>query len=172
MAEQLVIRPATEADIPVMREIERSAGRAFAAIGMTVVAEDEPPPEQTLRGYVAGGMAWVALTGEGVPAAYLIAEPLDGSLHIEQVSVRSEHARRGIGRALIEYVADVARGRGMPALTLTTYVDVPWNGPYYRRLGFRTLFPEEVTPGLREIRADEAARGLDRWPRACMRRDL
>ncbi len=25
----------------------------------------------------------------------------------------------------------VRAARGLPAITLTTYVDVPWNGPYY-----------------------------------------
>jgi hypothetical protein len=49
---------------------------------------------------------------------------------------------------------------------------VPWNGPYYRRLGFREVPPAEETPGLRRVRAHEAAIGLDRWPRLCMRRDL
>jgi hypothetical protein len=47
---------------------------------------------------------------------------------------------------------------------------VPWNAPYYERLGFRRV--DDLTPGLRAIRAAEAARGLDRWPRVAMRRDL
>ena len=45
-------------------------------------------------------------------------------------------------------------------------------GPYYRRCGFRVLDEREWTPGLRAIREREAAHGLDRWPRVCMRRDL
>jgi hypothetical protein len=61
---------------------------------------------------------------------------------------------------------------GMPALTLTTFTEVPWNAPYYRRCGFRCLEEAELTPGLRELRDHEAALGLDRWPRVCMRRDL
>lgn len=166
---EIAVRTAAEADIPWLREIERSAGRAFAAVGMTAIAEDEPPSEQTLRGYVTEGRAWVA--GEP-PVAYLIAEPVDGALHIEQVSVREEYARRGIGRALIEHAAAWARERGIPALTLTTFTDVPWNAPYYRRLGFHPLAPDDLTPGLREIRAAEAAHGLDRWPRQAMRRNL
>jgi hypothetical protein len=49
---------------------------------------------------------------------------------------------------------------------------VPWNGPYYERCGFRVLPDDDLTPGLREIRAHEIAFGLDRWPRVTMRRDL
>lgn len=83
-----------------------------------------------------------------------------------------DHAGRRIGFRLIETLAAWARDRGVPALTLTTFTEVAWNGPYYLRCGFRYLTDDELTPGLREIRAAEAVAGLDAWPRACMRRDL
>lgn len=60
----------------------------------------------------------------------------------------------------------------MTALTLTTFSDVPWNRPYYERLGFRVLDEVELSPGLRRIRREEAQRGLDRWGRVAMRRRL
>lgn len=78
----------------------------------------------------------------------------------------------GLGRRLIEDLVDRARRRGHHALTLTTFTDVAWNGPYYERLGFRVLADDELGPGLRAIRRAEVARGLDRWPRCAMRRDL
>jgi N-acetylglutamate synthase-like GNAT family acetyltransferase len=93
---------------------------------------------------------------------------VDGAAHIEQVSVHPLHARRGVGRALIERAKGWARSQGLESVTLTTFVDVPWNGPYYERLGFRYLTPEEETPSLRAIRENERALGLDAWPRACM----
>lgn len=49
---------------------------------------------------------------------------------------------------------------------------MPWNAPYYARLGFRVLTDSELTDGLRKIRAEEAEHGLDRWPRVCLRRDV
>ena len=60
---------------------------------------------------------------------------------------------------------------GPAPLTLTTFAEVPWNAPYYARIGFRVLADAELSPGLRAIRAHEAALGLDRWPRVCMRRE-
>lgn len=77
-----------------------------------------------------------------------------------------------MGRALLAHAADRAREEGLTALTLTTFAEVPWNAPYYARLGFRTLAEGDLTPGLREIRAAEAGHGLDRWPRVCMRAPL
>jgi GNAT superfamily N-acetyltransferase len=109
---------------------------------------------------------------DGVPVAYLLAELVDGNGHVEQVSVHPDHAGKRIGRALIEHAAEWARAQGAPVLTLTTFTEVVWNGPYYEKLGFRLLPEAELTPGLREIRAAEAAHGLDRWPRACMRKEL
>lgn len=73
---------------------------------------------------------------------------------------------------MLTRLADHAACDGVPALTLTTFTDVPWNAPYYLRCGFRVLDDEEIGPGLREIRRRERAHGLDRWPRVCMRRDL
>jgi GNAT superfamily N-acetyltransferase len=105
-------------------------------------------------------------------AGYLLAAPVDGNLHIEQVSVHPDFARRGVGRALIDHLAELAAADGIPALTLTTFVHVAWNAPYYLRCGFRSLGQTELTPGLVAIRRQESAHGLDLWPRVCMRRDL
>jgi N-acetylglutamate synthase-like GNAT family acetyltransferase len=82
------------------------------------------------------------------------------------------HQGRGRGWTLLEHAARRAAADGRPALTLTTFEHVPWNAPYYARLGFRILADAEVTPGLRAIRRREAEIGLDRWPRVCMRRDI
>jgi GNAT superfamily N-acetyltransferase len=166
------IRAAREAELPLLRDIERAAGAAFRDIGMGAVADDEPPPLEVLDGYRRAGRCWVAAGPDGTPAAYLVADIVDGNLHIEQVSVHPRHARRGIGRALLEHAAAYASAGGLPAMTLTTFTEVPWNAPYYLRCGFRTLEEDEMTPGLRAIRVLEAAHGLDRWPRTCMRRDL
>lgn len=166
------IRPATEADLPVLREIERSAGEGFLGLDMRFVAEDEPPSIELLREFMLDGRAWVSTDSDDRPVAYLLAEVVDGNAHLEQVSVHADHAHRRIGRALLDHEIEWAREKGLPAITLTTYTEVPWNGPYYERCGFRYLTDDELTPGLRAIRAAEAAHGLDRWPRACMRREL
>ena len=166
------VRPARDADLPAVRDVERAAGRAFADLGMDLVAEDEPPSLDELRRYAADGRAWVRTDDEDRPVAYLVADVVDGCAHLEQVSVHPDHGRRGLGRELVEHLAAWAADRALPAITLTTYTDVPWNAPYYRRLGFRRLADAELTPGLRRIRAAEAARGLDRWPRTAMRREL
>ncbi|WP_347238943.1 GNAT family N-acetyltransferase [Dietzia sp. CW19] len=166
------IRPARESDLLLVQDIERSAGAPFAEIGMTVVAEDDPPSVNSLLQFVQNGRAWVSTDGADRPVAYLLADVIDANAHLDQVSVHSDFMHRGIGTALLNHMIGWARECSLPAVTLTTYTDVPWNGPYYERHGFRYLAENEETPGLKEIRATEIARGLDQWPRACMRREL
>ncbi len=73
---------------------------------------------------------------------------------------------------MIETIADWARVHGLPAVTLTTFADIPWNGPYYMRLGFRVLGESEQAPALRSILQAEAAAGLPMSSRVCMQLDL
>ncbi|MEV6306181.1 GNAT family N-acetyltransferase [Actinoplanes sp. NPDC051861] len=167
-----MIRVARAGDVERLREIEVVAGRLFAEIGMDAVARDEPLPAEELLEYQRDGRAWVHTDEADRPVAYLIAKWVDGLVHVEQVSTDPEHAGRGLGKGLIEHVAEWARERGSRALTLTTFDEVAWNRPYYERLGFRPLAAGELTPGLVEIRAEEAEHGLDHWPRLAMRREL
>ncbi|SED95142.1 Acetyltransferase (GNAT) domain-containing protein [Streptomyces sp. 2224.1] len=173
----LLIHAPSLAELPTLRSIELASGTAFRGLGMAAIADAEPPSLAQLTAFQRAGRALAAYEepGEtaaphstGQPLGFLLWEPVDGCTHIEQVSVHPQHAHRRIGRALI----DRAERAGGPApLTLTTFAEVPWNAPYYARLGFRTLTATELTPGLRAIRAHEAALGLDHWPRVCMRRE-
>jgi GNAT superfamily N-acetyltransferase len=166
------IRAATSDELAGLRDIERAAGSWFRDIGMSAIADDDPPTVDVLEMHRGAGLAWVATDPTDHPVAYLIADRVDGNLHVEQISVHPSSARRGVGRALLDHLARYAVAAGVPALTLTTFAEVPWNAPYYERLGFRALPDGELTPGLRAIRQREAAQGLDRWPRVCMRRDV
>jgi GNAT superfamily N-acetyltransferase len=168
----VAIRAARATELAALQDIERAAGEMFRDIGMPAIADDAPWSLDVLAGFEKAGRLWVVSDLEDRPVGYLMAEPVDGCLHVEQVSVHTGSARHGLGRALLEHVASLATADGVPALTLTTFLNVPWNAPYYARCGFRILGDEGLTPGLREIRRHEAAIGLDRWPRVCMRRDL
>jgi GNAT superfamily N-acetyltransferase len=155
----------------MLAAIEREAGQMFRPLGMDLVADDDPPSRDVLLAFVEAGRAWV-VEDDGELAGYLLADVIDGCAHVEQVSIHPRHAHRSLGAALIDHLATWASDRGLPALTLTTYRHVPWNGPYYMRLGFRWLHDDEITPSLRALRRQEAERGLDQWQRGCMRREV
>jgi GNAT superfamily N-acetyltransferase len=69
------------------------------------------------------------------PARVLITDVVDGCLHDRQVSVDPVSARRGLGRPLLDYAAELAAAAGVSAVTLTTFAEVPWNAPCYLRCG-------------------------------------
>jgi GNAT superfamily N-acetyltransferase len=167
----LVIRPANAGAIERMQAIEADAGERFRAIGLHTIADDEPPSAELLLRYVRTGTAWVAeLDGEVV--GYASASVVDDEGHLDQVSLIGAAAGRRIGQALIEAVIAWTAARGLPAVTLTTFRDVPWNGPYYERLGFVAVPEHEQGPQLAAIRAAERGAGLDVLPRIAMRRSL
>lgn len=167
-----MIRPARPGDLPRLREVERAAGRAFADVGMGAVAGHEPAPLDVLAGYQRDGRAWVAVDSAGgdEPVGFLLVELVDGAAHVEQVSVHPDAAGRRLGSALLNAAAAWAAEHGVAALTLTTFADVPWNAPYYARLGFQVVPDDRLGEGLRRVREHESALGLDPWPRVVMRR--
>lgn len=167
-----IIRTAYEYDVVLLHDIERAAGAAFRELGMATIADDETPSARVLHNYRRAGRMWVAVNAVGRVIAYLLADIVDGNAHIEQVSVHPHFSRRGFGRALIETATAWAVHQELAALTLTTFTQVPWNAPYYERLGFSVIPPADLGPGLRDIRGREAATGLDVWPRVAMRRPL
>lgn len=146
-----VIREARHDDVEAIQAVEAAAGTPFRALGMAQIADADPPSAETVRSFVDDGRAWVFDATAGVPVGYLLVEAVDGSAHIAQVSVRPSHRGRRIGAALIRHAERWAVDRGLAALTLTTFRDVPWNAPYYERLGFTTLADDELTAELREI---------------------
>src|SRR5262249_57642651 len=81
-------------------------------------------------------------------------------------------ARRGIGTRLVSAVCAWAEAQGFSAITLSTFRDVPWNAPFYERLGFRRLQLAELSSALREVRAREQHLGIALDRRVMMRRDL
>jgi GNAT superfamily N-acetyltransferase len=164
------IRQPRRDELELLRSIERDAGKTFAGLGMTRMGEALRVEE--LEIFRSAGRAWVTVDADDAPVAYLLTAVLDNCAHIEQVSVAPSHARRGLGAALIEHLATIARGERRPALTLTTFSAVPWNAPYYQRLGFTIVEPSHQGPELAAAVARETRSIPGRAPRVAMRRPL
>lgn len=165
----LHIRPARADEIERVRDIERLSATRFLGTERAALADDEPTDAAILAARIGEGGLLVAAEA-GAPVAFVMFRPVEGCAYVEQIDVAPSHARRGIGARLLDVVADLAGARGWPALTLSTFKDVPFNAPYYARLGFAEV--GELTPGLVEIRAEHEARGLDETARVFMRREV
>lgn len=165
------IRPAALVDSPRLQELQLLAGAAFHTVGMSEIADNAPTAIAAFDEYAAAGRSWIA-EEDGTIVAFVLVDELTTAAHIEQVSVDPTHAGRGIGAGLIDHVQGWAAAKGHTALTLTTFREVPWNAPYYTRLGFTEITADDPeSPALAGILADEAA-FLDPMTRVAMRRPV
>jgi GNAT superfamily N-acetyltransferase len=163
-------RPATSSirvgrpdEFAELRCIEFEADRLFETVGIGPFTNEEA--EDHLD------QAVLVLVVGDPPVGFVCVELVDGSPHIWQLAVRPDHGRQGLGRALVEAACDWARTEQFATITLTTYRDVPWNGPFYQSLGFVVM--ETMTPELRAIRQHERSIGDDDFgTRVAMRRWL
>ncbi|MBR8656829.1 GNAT family N-acetyltransferase [Achromobacter sp. Marseille-Q0513] len=167
----MTVRPALLADLPGLAAIERSAAARFAGTPMRWAVEGDTLPVDILRQAQAAGLLWVA-EADGQPGGFALAEPMDGSLFLLEMSVALPRQGRGLGSALLAAVIAHARDGGYASVLLTTDRELSWNGPYYRRRGFFELERGRQGPALRARLDEEAAAGFDPARRVAMAHDL
>ncbi|CAN5217535.1 GNAT family N-acetyltransferase [soil metagenome] len=165
----VVSRDAHLSDIPIIRALEHASAQRFVGL-MDALAADEPTPAQVLTARIADDGLIVAVEDETI-VGFVMFRPIENRAYIEQVDVLPAFAGRRIGAALLDAVAERARGAGLAGLSLSTFREVPWNAPYYRQLGFVEVADGALTPGMLAIRAEHLARGLDETARVFMGRE-
>lgn len=163
-----VIRLARESDLPTINTIEWQAGQRFFDAGFPWLPRQEfCLPEEELRQGLKNQQLWVA-TAEGEGMGFILAGNVDEQAHIKEIDVLPQFGRRGVGSALIQYVINRAKEQGIEKVTLTTFEDIPWNAPFYKKLGFKILEESEITPELKQIYEQELADNAVDWNRCAM----
>ncbi|KAB2370765.1 GNAT family N-acetyltransferase [Actinomadura montaniterrae] len=150
---QYDVRPARPGDLAGLPAIEDSGDRLFGAIGIVF-----PPGPTIAEEMIAKGGGF--LVAGDPPVGFAAVEEVDGATHLEQISVHADLVGRGIGARLLRAVLDGAARRGSPGVSLLTFRDVPWNGPWYARHGFAELPEDRWGPGIRAYWDAEIAAGL------------
>lgn len=162
------LRLARKGDAEAMPAIEAAAGQLFQAVdGLSDIAEGHTVPIERLERYIRKGHSLVSHVGERM-AGFLVTEPFGRELHIWECSVHPDFQQRGIGAGLLRAAMIDARNSGFRALTLTTFRDVPWNAPFYERLGFEEVTALDAHPRLAGELALEADDGLPAERRCAM----
>jgi GNAT superfamily N-acetyltransferase len=168
LAVAYTIGPAHPDDVPHLAAIERAAAALLAGHAPASVLEDTTSDADFLRA-CACGQLWVVRAGDTAVGFALVERLADGLPHLEEIDVHPDHARRGLGAWLLRTVLDWTRREGHPELSLTTFRAVPWNLPFYARLGFEEVPADAVRPALAERVRDETLRGFDQAARVVMR---
>jgi GNAT superfamily N-acetyltransferase len=166
------IRLARPDEAGLLREIERAAAQAFITVGYPELAVGEPTAAAEFRAAAAENMLAVVVDDHDHPVGFLLAAELDDCLYVQELDVHPDHAGHRLAPRLLGVADAMARQRHRPALTLTTFRDVPWNAPYYARLGFVPMSVAEIGPDLRMLIQRQHAAGLDIAKRVAMRRPL
>jgi len=162
------LRLARVEDAEAMPGIEARAGRMFAQLeGLFAIAGAQTVPVERLRRYIRKGHCLVAHE-EGRIIGFIATEPFGRELHVWECDVEPDYQRRGIGSGLLRAAMIDARNSGFRALTLTTFRDVPWNAPFYERLGFEEVTALDAHPRLAAELALEADHGLPAERRCAM----
>ncbi|KAG9237801.1 putative acetyltransferase [Amylocarpus encephaloides] len=166
------VRSARSSDIPLLEHVERSAADSFRTVGLEHLLDGPTVKVAVLMNMARTNHLWVAVNDWDQPIGFLGGEDLQGNFHIDEISVVQEYQGRGVGRALMRMMMEQVRGEGYKYATLTTFKDVPWNGPWYQKLGFKEINPRAMKKQYSQILKEEAERGLDPERRCIMRKIL
>jgi GNAT superfamily N-acetyltransferase len=165
-----LIRLRVAADDPALVGVENRAAELFRDHGFPDVADASIPDVAVLRAMMAGQKVWVAVDATDHPVGFAVAAAIDGYLHLRELSVDPAHGRKGVGTALVETVVAEARAGNFAGTSLTTFRDVPFNTPFYIRLGF-TVVPLDAAPAaLKAQFLSEMPPGIDPESRVLMLR--
>lgn len=140
----VLIRPATAADLPQITALVQAAYTPWVAvIGAT------PGPMQDAYGpAIAEGVVQVMEDAQGL-VAMLILRPLDDAMLLENVAVLPRAQGMGLGQSLLSLAERATREAGLGRIVLYTHARMASNLALYERAGF--------------VRVEERReRGLDR----------
>jgi ribosomal protein S18 acetylase RimI-like enzyme len=130
-------------------------------------ADDPPYGTEGLTRAATEERSWVAVDDLGAVVGFAVACVIDGEGHLDELAVTPAYGRRGVGCALVDEVLAWSAARGLPSVTLITFRDVPWNGPY-EKIGFEAV--TRLTPALQAALDQSATWGVPRD--VVMRRSL
>ncbi|MHA7303976.1 GNAT family N-acetyltransferase [Arthrobacter sp. TMN-49] len=152
------IRPAALSEFALLPSIEAEADTVFETLDPPMSIADFPAPG-TAADFAA---AFHIMVAGRPPAGFVRLDIVDGMAHLAQLAVSPGYGRQGIGRSLVSAAKAWAQEAGFPAMTLTTFKEVPFNAPFYVSCGFVELPSAAWGAGLRELIHAEQALGLDR----------
>jgi ribosomal protein S18 acetylase RimI-like enzyme len=162
------IRQARSTDIPLLEYVERSAAEIFRTVGLGHLLDGATVDPNLLAFMAISNNLWVAVNRWDQPIGFAGGQHISGNFHLVELSVAKDAQGKGVGRALMSAMFEQVQREGYRAITLTTFRHLPWNGPWYARLGFVEVSPKEMGREYMEIVEHEAQNGLDIKQRCMM----
>jgi ribosomal protein S18 acetylase RimI-like enzyme len=155
-----VLQTAREADAAILLALREAAARWQVRNGIVQWSPGEVGPDEITAQVAAG--EWLVLRGQDaggnsdrVRAACRLVwsdqavcgEQPDDAGYVHGLVIDRAHAGAGLGRRLLDLVAERARGTGRPFLRLDCVEGNPRLRRYYREIGFREVGRREFDNG-------------------------
>jgi GNAT superfamily N-acetyltransferase len=154
------IRSARVEELTMLAQIERAAAVLFLDTPYTFLANDEPLSLDFVRQRFHAGQVWVAADKQDLVVGFAITREVDDTIYLQEMDVDPIHGRRGLGAALVQTVVAWAQLQGYEAISLSTFRNLPWNAPFYAKLGFWILDEFDLSVGFQQIKQQEMEAGL------------
>jgi GNAT superfamily N-acetyltransferase len=167
-----IIRSARIEELTMLAQIERAAAALFLDTPYDFLANDEPLSLDFVQQRFQAGQVWVAVDQQGIVIGFAITREVDDTIYLQEMDVDPAHGRRGLGAVLVETVCSWAKLQGYKAISLSTFRDLPWNAPFYAKLGFRILDESKLSISFQQIRRQERDSGLPISDRVMMSYEL
>ena len=155
---QVQLQLATAAEFARLAEIELAAASLFP-VGRIPDLDDTVPIQQLEQG-IKDKLLWAAWQ-ENIVVGFSLSTVHDEYLHLLEVAVHPDWGRRGLGRRLVAHVIELARQRDLLGITLTTFRDLAFNGPFYQSLGFAEIPVDQYSTTIAKLLAAEQAAGME-----------
>ena len=137
------VRPARGDEVGELQNIDLASATLFRGSGLIDFGPTgepgQPIPEDRLRKGFGDALIWVAVDEREELAGFALCSDRGEDLYLDQISVLPRHGRKGLGTQLVRRCLQEAETRAHTRVSLSTFRKVPWNGPFYRRLGFREV---------------------------------
>jgi GNAT superfamily N-acetyltransferase len=142
-APQYRVRPARGNEVGELQNIDLASASLFRGTGLIdfgpLGEPSQPIPEDRLRKGFGDHLIWVAVDHLEELVGFALCSDRGDDLYLDQLSVLPRHGRQGLGTRLVRRCLQEAEARSYRRVSLSTFRKVPWNGPFYRQLGFREI---------------------------------
>jgi GNAT superfamily N-acetyltransferase len=162
------IRSAQIEELSQLATIEQAAAIRFQGTLYAFLADGAPLPIEFVQQRFQAGQVWVAVDLYNIVIGFAITREVDRTLYLQEIDILPNHGQRGLGKALVETIQTWAANSGYAAMSLSTFRDLPWNAPFYAKLGFRIQDESDLTEEFQAIRQHEQDAGLPIGDRVIM----
>lgn len=170
--EGYTITPVRREDIPFLITVDKTASEMFASTGLiNDNALYDNVPSDAFEAAIDADHAFAVRREDGLAVGFTLTSLRGNGLYLDQISVDPAHGQQGLGRALMIKILEDAEQRDLPCVTLSTFRDLKWNGPFYATMGFKEIPAAKLEPFMIEIQ-DAQRPYMDVTARCFMKRKV